>query len=107
MNSLESLLALFGGWLRHRRHFPYGLSQVLLGVRIYQSCSQNVIVGLMAPSGVLLLELALEFSIFLCQHIVVIKQMIPSLLAGLVRRCIIKLDMIMGKCSGVIYMFPS
>jgi hypothetical protein len=61
----------------------------------------------MAPSGALLLELASEFSIFLCQHVIVIKQMIPSLLASLVRHCIIKLDMIMGERSGVIYPFPS
>ena len=79
----------------------------MLGVRIHRSCSQNVVVGLMAPSGILLLELTSEFLIFLCQHIVVIKQIILGLLASLVRHCITKLDMIVGECSGVIYPFPS
>jgi hypothetical protein len=64
-------------------------------------------VGLTAPSSILLLELALKFLIFICQHIVVIKQTILGLLAGLVRCCIIVLDMIVGECSGVIYPFPS
>ena len=39
-------------------------------------------------------------------HIIVIKQTILSLLAGLIRCCIIKLEMIMGECLGVRYPFP-
>jgi hypothetical protein len=57
-------------------------------------------VGLTAPSGVLLLELTSKFPIFLCQHVIVIKQTIPGLLASLVRLCIIKLDMIVGGTFG-------
>ena len=72
------------------------VKKVLLSIRIYQSCLQNVVVGLMALSDILLLELALEFLIFLCQHIIVIKQTILGLLAGLIRRYIIKLNMIVG-----------
>jgi hypothetical protein len=64
-------------------------------------------VGLTALSSVLLLELVSKFLIFLCQHIVVIKQTILGLLASLLRCCIIVLDMIVGECSGVIYPFPS
>jgi hypothetical protein len=68
----------------------------LLNVRIYRSYSQNVVAGLTTLSDVLLLELVSEFLIFL----IVNKQMIPGLLAGLVRRCIFELDMIMGGTFG-------
>jgi predicted Kef-type K+ transport protein len=100
LNTLESLSAFFCGWLRHHHRFPHSLGQVLLGVRKHWSCSQNVIVGLMATSCVLLLELTLEFSIFIFQHVIVIKQAILGLLANLVRCCIIKLAIVTRRTFG-------
>lgn len=58
---------------------------------------QNVIVSLAASGYVLLLELTSEFLIFISLHIIVIKQVISSLLDGLVGCRVIKLKMIVRR----------